>query len=152
MRACDGSGGRDRSARYRGAPWRFRSFARLKEFSCEGGSSDSPFAETDGVVVNLRAVKDADEIRRMRAAQAITDAAFAHIIAFMKPGMTEREVQLELEDFMVRNGASGLAFSSIVATGANGRALTPSGFHRLGGGAVRGARFRSSGRWGTARI
>ena len=23
----------------------------------------------------------------------------------MKPGMTEREVQLELEDFMVRNGA-----------------------------------------------
>lgn len=91
-----------------------------KEFSCEGGSSDFPFAETDGVVVNLRAVKDADEIHRMRAAQAITDAAFAHIIAFMKPGMTEREVQLELEDFMVRNGASGLAFSSIVATGANG--------------------------------
>ena len=91
-----------------------------KEFACEDGSPSASFAETDGVVVGLRAVKDADEIRRMRAAQAITDAAFAHIVAFMKPGMTEREVQLELEDFMVRNGASGLAFSSIVATGANG--------------------------------
>lgn len=76
--------------------------------------------ETSDLVVNLRAVKDADEIRRMRTAQAITDAAFSHIVRFMRPGMTEREVQLELEGFMLRNGAAGLAFSSIVATGANG--------------------------------
>lgn len=89
-----------------------------KEFATEDGAA--AFAETDGVVVGLRAVKDAEEIRRMRAAQAITDAAFDHIVAFMKPGMTEREVQLELEDFMMRHGAKGLAFSSIVATGANG--------------------------------
>ena len=76
--------------------------------------------ETSGLVLGLRAVKDADEVRRMKAAQAITDAAFDHITGFMRPGMTEREVQLELESFMLRNGAEGLAFSSIVATGANG--------------------------------
>lgn len=76
--------------------------------------------ETHRLAQGLRAVKDADEIARLRAAQAITDAAFAHIIGFMRPGMTEREVQLELEDYMVRHGADGLAFSSIVATGANG--------------------------------
>lgn len=76
--------------------------------------------ETSGVIVGLREVKDADEVARMKAAQAITDAAFAHIAAFAKPGMTEREVQIELEDFMLRHGAEGLAFSSIVATGANG--------------------------------
>lgn len=76
--------------------------------------------ETSGVIVGLREVKDADEITRMKAAQAITDAAFAHIAAFAKPGMAEREVQIELEDFMLRHGAEGLAFSSIVATGANG--------------------------------
>lgn len=56
----------------------------------------------------------------MKAAQAITDAAFAHIVAFMRPGMTELAVQIELEDFMRRHGADGLAFPSIVATGANG--------------------------------
>ena len=78
------------------------------------------FAQTSNFIFNLRAVKDAEEIRRMKAAQAITDAAFAHIAAFAKPGMTEREVQLELDDFMLRSGAEGLAFSSIVATGANG--------------------------------
>ena len=76
--------------------------------------------ETSGLVLGLRAVKDADEVSRMKAAQAITDAAFSHITGFMRPGMTEREVQLELESFMLRSGACGLAFSSIVATGANG--------------------------------
>lgn len=76
--------------------------------------------ETSGFVLGLRAVKDAPEIARMKAAQAVTDAAFAHIVGFMRVGMTEREVQIELEDFMRRHGADGLAFSSIVATGPNG--------------------------------
>ena len=75
---------------------------------------------TTDLVRGLRAVKSGAELNRMRAAQAVTDAAFAHIVGFMKPGMTEREVQLELDQFMLRHGAEGLAFSSIVATGANG--------------------------------
>ena len=85
-----------------------------------GPTADGPFIETDGVVLRLRAVKDAGELERMRAAQAITDAAFAHIIGFMAPGMTERQVQLELDDLMLKHGADGLAFPSIVATGPNG--------------------------------
>ena len=76
-------------------------------------------ASTD-TVLGLRAVKTPAELVRLRAAQAVTDAAFVHIVEFMRPGMTEREVQLELEDYMLRHGAEGLAFSSIVATGANG--------------------------------
>lgn len=80
----------------------------------------SSLSPTSEVVRGLRAVKDAGEIVRLKAAQAITDAAFSHIVGFMRPGMTEREVQLELEDFMVRHGAQGLAFRSIVATGPNG--------------------------------
>ena len=93
----------------------------LSEFrKLEAAFEGRKLVETSGLIVGLRAAKDADEVRRMKAAQAITDAAFAHIVGFMRPGMTEREVQLELEDFMLRKGASGLAFSSIVATGANG--------------------------------
>ncbi|MDR2715561.1 MAG: Xaa-Pro peptidase family protein, partial [Coriobacteriaceae bacterium] len=79
-----------------------------------------PVQETARLVLGLRAAKDADEVRRLKAAQAITDAAFSHITGFIAPGMTEREVQIELEDFMVRHGAEGLSFPSIVATGANG--------------------------------
>lgn len=99
------------------------SLGAAQDAACNDASSASSvdcLRETSDFVLNLRAVKDADEVRRMKAAQAVTDAAFAHITGFMRPGMTEREVQLELEDFMLRNGASGLAFSSIVATGANG--------------------------------
>lgn len=90
----------------------------------EDAFADAParprLRETSDFILDLRAVKDSNEIVRMKAAQAITDAAFAHIVDYMRPGMTERAVQIELEDFMLRHGAEGLAFSSIVATGANG--------------------------------
>ncbi len=76
-------------------------------------------APTSDVVLGLRAVKSESEIVRLRAAQAVTDAAFKHIVSYMKPGMTEREVQIELDCFMERHGAEGLAFPTIVACGEN---------------------------------
>lgn len=76
-------------------------------------------APTNDVVLGLRAVKSESEIVRMRAAQAVTDAAFKHIVSFIKPGMTEREVQIELDCFMGKHGADGLAFPTIVACGEN---------------------------------
>ncbi len=95
-------------------------YRRLEAAFAEVATTNTPFRETSGMVVGLRAVKDAAEIVQLHAAQAITDAAFEHIIGFMRPGMTEREVQIELEDFMRRTGADDLAFPSIVACGANG--------------------------------
>jgi Xaa-Pro aminopeptidase len=67
----------------------------------------------------LRAVKDAEEIRALRAAQAITDAAFTHMLGYLRPGLTEREAATELEFFMRRAGADGVAFPSIIASGPN---------------------------------
>ena len=78
------------------------------------------FVETTDAITRLRAVKDGSEIERLRAAQAITDAAFEHIVGFMRVGMTEREVAFELEQTMRKMGAEDLAFASIVASGANG--------------------------------
>lgn len=92
----------------------------LEEKGLIGPDRPVGIEETSGLVLGLRSVKDAYEVECMKAAQAVTDAAFDHICGFMRPGMTEREVQVELEDFMLRNGADGLAFSSIVACGANG--------------------------------
>ncbi len=75
--------------------------------------------ELSGFVEKLRQVKDEMEIGAMRKAQAITDAAFARIAESMRAGMTEREVQLMLDNFMFEEGAEGLAFTTIVATGAH---------------------------------
>ncbi len=67
----------------------------------------------------MRAIKDEEEIALMRHAQSITDAAFRHMLGFIKPGLTEKQVRSELENFMFENGADSLAFSSIVASGPN---------------------------------
>lgn len=84
------------------------------------GAIDTHIIETCGTVLSLRATKDSEELRRLKAAQAISDAAFTHIVDYLRSGLTEREVQIELEDYLIRHGATSLAFSSIVATGANG--------------------------------
>lgn len=71
------------------------------------------------LVEGLRSVKDDLEIAFMRRAQSITDAAFSYIISFIEPGMSELQVQRALDAFMLEHGASGLAFPTIVATGAH---------------------------------
>ena len=73
-----------------------------------------------GDVEALRIVKDAEEITLLERAQEITDAAFEHICGFIRVGQTEQELRLELERFMLANGADGLSFDTIMATGANG--------------------------------
>ncbi len=76
-------------------------------------------AQMHGDLRCMRAVKDAEEIELMRAAQAITDEAFQHMLGFIRPGLTEKEIKLELENHMYAHGADGLAFTSIVASGPN---------------------------------
>ena len=82
--------------------------------------SAAELVSSSQTVLRLRSVKDSFEIERLQAAQAITDAGFAHIAGFIRAGMTEREVQLELDRFMYAAGADGLSFATIVATGAHG--------------------------------
>lgn len=71
-------------------------------------------------VEKIRAVKDEDELGKIKQAIALADQAFAHIVSFIEPGMTEKEVAWELEVFMRTRGAEKLAFDIIVASGPNG--------------------------------
>ena len=65
-------------------------------------------------------VKDDEEVALMRRAQEITDDAFAHICEFIKVGMTEQEIRVELENYMLSHGADALSFGTIIASGPNG--------------------------------
>ncbi len=69
------------------------------------------------LIDTLREFKDAEEIEKMARAQDIADAAFAHILEFVRPGMTEQRVALELEFFMREHGAEAAAFETIAITG-----------------------------------
>lgn len=74
----------------------------------------------DGVVERVRAVKDADELGRIRAACALADAALERVLADGLVGRTEREVALALEDAMRALGARRPSFDTIIAAGPHG--------------------------------
>lgn len=71
----------------------------------------------EGIVEDIRTIKDESELKIIRAAADIADKAFKHMLKFIKSGMTEREIGLELEFYMKKLGATDLSFPSIVASG-----------------------------------
>ncbi|GIV34196.1 MAG: Xaa-Pro aminopeptidase [Chitinophagales bacterium] len=76
-----------------------------------------PFARTAPLMAELRAVKSKEEIRLIKQAIAITEKAFRRVLGFVKPGVMEYEVEAEITHEFIRNGASGHAYSPIVASG-----------------------------------
>ncbi len=68
----------------------------------------------------LRQVKQPRELDLLRKAIAITDDTFAHLVSWIRPGMTEKVVQWEIIRTMVELGADGPSFEPIVAAGPHG--------------------------------
>jgi Xaa-Pro aminopeptidase len=73
-----------------------------------------------GAVEDLRAVKDAGEIEKIRAAAALVDEIYGVLREQGLVGRTEREVALVIEQELRRRGADGLSFDPIVASGERG--------------------------------
>ncbi len=73
-----------------------------------------------GVVAGARAVKDAEEVARIRAASELADEALRTLLEAGLVGRSEREVAIELELCMRRLGAQAPSFPSIVAAGPRG--------------------------------
>ncbi len=67
----------------------------------------------------LRAIKTPAELTAIKRAQAVADAAMAHLFDWIQPGVTERDVAWALEVYMRTHGATALSFDTIVATRAN---------------------------------
>ena len=94
-------------------------WAQQRRFATEWFEGTEMVA-TEGLVEDLRQVKDAGEVARLAAACAIADAALATVRPRLGEGPTEAEVALELEWQMRRLGADGPSFDTIVASGPNG--------------------------------
>lgn len=78
---------------------------------------DTDLVPTQGLVEKIREIKDEVEIQTIRKACSISDAAFLHILNVLKAGMSEIEVANELDFFMRKQGASGVSFDTIIASG-----------------------------------
>ena len=68
----------------------------------------------------LRMIKEPEEIACIRKAAAIADAAFADILTFLRPGLSENAVAAHLEAAMRTLGSERPAFTTIVASGERG--------------------------------
>jgi len=72
------------------------------------------------LVEELRLVKDAEEIEKIRGAGRITARAFEHVLSHVRPGVREADLAAEIEYRMRKMGAEGAAFETIVASGPRG--------------------------------
>lgn len=75
------------------------------------------FLPMQSIISKPRKNKDVEEIKRIAEAERLGDEAFLYILKKIKSGKTEREIALELEFFMKKNGASALSFDTIAASG-----------------------------------
>src|SRR5881227_2548959 len=94
-------------------------WAQQRRFA-SGVFADAELVATEGLVEELRRVKDSGEIERMAEAARIADEALAAVLPLLGQGVTEREVALGLDYEMRRLGADGSSFETIVASGPNG--------------------------------
>ena len=93
------------------------SFERMKKvFEGIEVSKDNSLSQT---ISSLRQIKSVEETECIKKSQEITDNAFTHILNFIKEGITEREIALELEFFMRKSGSEGVAFDTIAVSGKN---------------------------------
>lgn len=72
---------------------------------------------TEGLVEEVRRVKDDTEIESIREAVRVADEAFLHIVEQISVGKTERDIALRLEMFMRHHGAQAISFDPIVGSG-----------------------------------
>ncbi len=76
------------------------------------------FVETEYIIEKQRMIKDEEELSNIIKACNITDECFKYILSYIKPGMTEKQIAKEIEDYY-QERTEGLSFDTIVASGEN---------------------------------
>lgn len=76
------------------------------------------FVETENIIEKQRMIKDEEELQKIIKACEITDECFSYIIEYIEPGMTEKQIAREIEEYY-RKRTDGLSFETIVASGEN---------------------------------
>jgi Xaa-Pro aminopeptidase len=73
----------------------------------------------NGLMNELRSVKEPEEIKLIARAVKQTDAVFKYIEKILKPGLTEKALAWEIEKYLREHGSQPVPFELIVAAGPN---------------------------------
>ena len=76
------------------------------------------FVETEYIIEKQRMIKDEEELSNIIKACNITDECFKYILTYIKPGMTEKQIAKEIENYY-NERTDGISFEPIVASGEN---------------------------------
>lgn len=93
-------------------------YARMTR-AAEEADLKCSFESADKLLSRLRICKDAWEIARVKEVLAIAETAFLELRETIHTGMSEKKAAWLLEKFMRQNGADGLSFPVIAASGPN---------------------------------
>ena len=94
----------------------FVSYAEYKELIRKYKINN--LVETEHIIERQRMIKDKEEISNIEKACEITDNCFSYLLTYIKPGMTEKQIAEEIEEYY-KQRTDGLAFETIVASGEN---------------------------------
>ena len=70
-------------------------------------------------ILSLRMIKSDDELEKIITAQKIAEKSYSQLLNMIKAGVSERELAVELEYLMKKNGAEKIAFDLITISGKN---------------------------------
>ncbi|MHB1440468.1 MAG: M24 family metallopeptidase [Cuniculiplasma sp.] len=80
---------------------------------------DKDFVDVSVSIKEARIIKDRDEIKNLKEAAKIASDSISPVHESLKEGVTEKEVAARVVYEMMKNGADGPSFSTIVAFGEN---------------------------------
>ncbi len=78
---------------------------------------DVELAPIKDIIENIRLIKDEYEVECIAKAAEYGDMAFDHIIKYIKPGVTEKQVELELDYYIKKISGNPMSFNAIVVSG-----------------------------------
>ncbi len=87
--------------------------------SCKERFPLHTFDRAAPIMHELRGIKEQEEIEQLQIACDITEKGFRRILSFVKPGVTEYEIEAEFIHEFVRNRSKGFAYEPIIASGAS---------------------------------
>lgn len=80
---------------------------------------DISFVNGKPLLEEMRIIKSDDEIDKLRKAAQLADKVFEELLDFIKPGLQEKDIKEKIEELFLKNGAEGISFNPIVASGPN---------------------------------
>lgn len=91
----------------------------LKDYNLYRESLGCEFIPINNRLMQIRNVKDDNEIRLLKEANAIAEKSFTELLNHIKPNKTEKELQAFFDYLMLKNGSDGASFSTILLTGSH---------------------------------